>query len=42
VIAYYLSIKKPLYWNLRGNATTSKEMSAGEIKTVYSLKDTTW
>lgn len=42
VIAYYLSIKKPLYWNLRWNATTSKEMSAGEIKTVYSLKDTTW
>ena len=42
VIAYYLNIKKPIYWNLRGNTTTSKEMSAGEIKTVYSLKDTTW
>ena len=37
VIAYYLSIKKPLYWNLRGNSKTSKEMSAGEIKTVEEL-----
>lgn len=42
VIAYYLNIKKPLYWNLRGNTTTSKEMSAGEIKTVYAQKDTNW
>ena len=41
VIAYYLNIKKPLYWNLRGNATTSKEMSAGEIKTVYKSSETT-
>lgn len=41
-IAYYLKIKKPLYWNLRGNSKTSKEMSAGEIKTVYKLSETTW
>lgn len=42
IITYYLTIKKPLYWNIRWNATTSKEMSAGEIKTVYAQKDTTW
>ena len=42
VITYYLKIKKPLYWNLRGNSKTSKEMSAGEIKTVYKYNETTW
>ena len=41
VIAYYLNIKKPLYWNLRWNAKTSKEMSAGEIVTVYKQNETT-
>lgn len=41
VIAYYLNIKKPLYWNFRGNSQTSKEMSAGEIKTVYKSSETT-
>ena len=40
-IAYYLKIKRPLYWNLRGNSKTSKEMSAGEIKTVYKYNETT-
>jgi len=42
VITYYLKIKKPLYWNFRGNSKTSKEMSAGEIKTVYKKSETTW
>lgn len=42
VITYYLSIKKPLYWNLRWNSQTSKEMSAGEIKTVYKQSETSW
>lgn len=41
VITYYLKIKKPLYWNFRGNGQTSKEMSAGEIKTVYKLSEAT-